>query len=363
MQIMKMAASTEDQNMKQAMVNLFAFMGVPPNGSLEAGLFPETGATANTPPTCVITSPVNGATLSSSTINITGTASVPVDAVLSGVELSFDGGTTWYPASGTTNWTYSWNPTTQGTTVIKVRGWDDLGNISVPGPVGSSDCISVNFNGPSVYSVFLPNQPGADPQNGSGLSLEVGMRFSSNADGFITSLKYYKIAGTTGLHTGHLWANIGGAPLVTVDFTNETASGWQTATLTTPFAITANTLYIVSYFSPSGQYPSSSLNYFTSDVVNGALTAPAANNGLYIYSATPAFPNSFTLTNYWVDVNFATALGPDVIQPTVISINPLNNATGVPITTIPSAGFSEALDVLTVNSNTFTLTAGEIPLW
>ena len=69
------------------------------------------------------------------------------------------------------------------------------------------------------------------------------------------------------------------------------------------------------------------------------------------------------LTNYWADVIFTTALGPDLIPPSVITISPLNNATGVPVTTIPSAGFSEALDVLTVNSNTFMLACRETLLW
>jgi hypothetical protein len=35
---------------------------------------------------------------------------------------------------------------------------------------------------------------------------------------------------------------------------NETASGWQTVTLSTPVAITANTIYVVSYFSPNGDF-------------------------------------------------------------------------------------------------------------
>jgi len=358
--------SVEDLNMKQAMVNLFAYMGVPPvAGQLENGLFYETGATSSIPPVSVITSPVNGAALSSSTVTITGTASAPADAVLFGIEISVDGGTTWNQASGAANWSFSWNPPAPGTYTIKVRGWDDLGNVEVPGtvPVEFSNCISVTFNGPSVFSVFLPNQPGADPQNGTGLPLEVGMRFRSNADGYIISLKYYKIAGTTGVHTGNLWANGGSTPLVSATFINETLSGWQTVTLPTPYPITANTLYVVSYFSPSGQYPSSSLNYFTSDVVNGPLTAPAANNGLYIYNATSAYPSASTLTNYWVDVTFSTTLGADEIPPSVLTISPINNAPGVPITIHPSVAFSEPLDPETVNSNTFILTGpGSTPV-
>jgi hypothetical protein len=117
--------------------------------------------------------------------------------------------------------------------------------MEVPGPVGSSNCISVTFNGPSMYSVFLPNQPPGSPSSGSGNPLEIGMKFKSSEDGYISALKYYKNAGTTGEHIGNLWTE-SGTNLASVVFTNETSFGWQVAFLPTPTAITANTIYIVS---------------------------------------------------------------------------------------------------------------------
>ena len=67
-------------------------------------------------------------------------------------------------------------------------------------------------------------------------------------------------------------------------------------------AISANTLYVASYFAPQGFY-SADGNYFANAHVSGTLTAPAnagaGGNGVYVYSATSKFPNSnFNATNY-----------------------------------------------------------------
>ena len=56
-----------------------------------------------------------------------------------------------------------------------------------------------------------------------GQSIEVGTKFRADTAGYITSLRYYKGAGDTDTHVGHLWASTGGAPLATVTFTGGTA--------------------------------------------------------------------------------------------------------------------------------------------
>src|SRR3954468_17267015 len=76
--------------------------------------------------------------------------------------------------------------------------------------------------------------------------IEVGMKFRSNANGYITALRFYKQPNNTGTHVGHLW-NASGQQLAEATFTNETGSGWQEQALTTPVQITANTTYVVSY--------------------------------------------------------------------------------------------------------------------
>ncbi|MBL8728038.1 MAG: DUF4082 domain-containing protein [Planctomycetes bacterium] len=190
------------------------------------------------------------------------------------------------------------------------------------------------------------------------VGMELGMRFRTDVDGFVTALRYYKPAGATGTHTGHLWTGTG-TQLAQQVFTGETASGWQEVTLTTPVAVTANTTYVVSYFSASGDY-TSTLNYFTQPtagpLVHGLADGFDGTNGLYLYTAAPAFPTQgFQSSNYWADVVFATATGPDVTPPTVTDRAPPANATAVPIGTTVTVTFSEQLDPLTVDGTTFEL--------
>ena len=83
--------------------------------------------------------------------------------------------------------------------------------------------------------------------------LEVGMKFTSNVGGYITGLRFYKGVGGKGTHIGNLWS-INGTNLASATFIDETASGWQTVTFSSPVAITANTIYVVSYFSPNGDF-------------------------------------------------------------------------------------------------------------
>ncbi len=95
--------------------------------------------------------------------------------------------------------------------------------------------------------------------------------------------------------------------LGSVTFTNETASGWQQATLATPIALSAATSYVVSYHT-SGFY-SADYNFFATAFSNGPLTAAAsssgAGNGLYIYGQTSSFPTTSSKSaNYWVDLSF-----------------------------------------------------------
>src|SRR6478609_8831500 len=96
--------------------------------------------------------------------------------------------------------------------------------------------------------------------------VNLGVRFTSSSAGFITGIKYYKGVNDTGSHTGSLWS-ASGTLLATATFTNETASGWQTVTFSSPVAITSQTTYVASFHS-NGHYVSTS-NYFSTDHVSG----------------------------------------------------------------------------------------------
>ncbi len=81
-----------DVRMKQATVNLFADMGAQPD-TLQSGLVATTASTDIAPPTSTITAPANGASFTAGTpITITGTAAESGGGLLSGVEVSTNGG-------------------------------------------------------------------------------------------------------------------------------------------------------------------------------------------------------------------------------------------------------------------------------
>ena len=124
--------ATTDVRMQQATVNLFADMGVQP-ATLQAGLTAATASADATAPSSTITAPAAGSNLPPGTaVTITGTAADAGGGVVAGVEVSVDGGTTWHPATGQANWSYSWTPAASGSVTIKSRAVDDSGNLESP---------------------------------------------------------------------------------------------------------------------------------------------------------------------------------------------------------------------------------------
>jgi hypothetical protein len=141
-------------------------------------------------------------------------------------------------------------------------------------------------------------------------AVELGTAFTPTKDGTITAIRFYKGTGNAGTHVGRVWS-FTGQQLASVTFTGETPTGWQSAQLTQPLAVTAGTTYVVSYLAPQGHY-SHTAGFFTSPLTNGDLTAPAGKNGRYLYGAAGGFPvYDHQSTSYFVDVSFVAA------QPTI----------------------------------------------
>jgi hypothetical protein len=148
--------------------------------------------------------------------------------------------------------------------------------------------------------------------SGDSSALEVGVKFTSDTNGLVTGLRFYKAAANTGTHIGTLWAS-DGTLLGQVTFANETASGWQEADFPHPIAISANTTYVGAYFAPNGHYSVTSPG-FSSAVDSPPLHAVAnatSANGVYSYSSSSTFPtSSFNASNYWVDVMVGSLAAP-----------------------------------------------------
>jgi hypothetical protein len=354
-----------DPDLQQATINLLADMGAQPT-TLMPGMVAATQTTDNTKPISIISSPINGASVPvNQALTIEGTASD--NAEVATIELSLDGGTTWQVVSeaGTT-WQFTWTPTSQGNVTIKVRAVDDSGNIENEGtaPAANAITITVGAAAPAECpcTVFEPVQV-PDENNlrdaGGINGIVLGMRFQPEVDGFINAIRFYKSSNNTDVHTGKIWSNTG-TMLAEVTFTGEPASGWVEQALNTPLAVTANTVYVVSYHSPTGYY-SKTGNFFSSDVVNSPLIAPqdgspAGSNGAYIYSSSHTFPNtSFQADNYWVDVVFDNELAPDTDPPGISSSKPVNGGTNFAIDGSLTVRFDEAMDASTITSTTLEL--------
>jgi hypothetical protein len=100
--------------------------------------------------------------------------------------------------------------------------------------------------------------------------------------------------------------------------------------LSSPVAVSPGVTYIASYHSSA--YFAINSNYFTSAVVNGPLRGLSNGedgaNGVYIYSASSAFPNnSGNGSNYWADVVFNTSIN-DNTPPAITSISATPNTDG-----------------------------------
>jgi len=134
-------------------------------------------------------------------------------------------------------------------------------------------------------------------------AVELGVSFVPSVAGTVTAIRFYKGPGNTGTHTGSLWS-ASGVRLATGTFTSETAEGWQTMNLATPYALSAGTTYVVSYLAPSGRYAATG-KFFANGYSSGPLSVPAAGNGRYRYGVGGGFPTTtFNSTNYFVGVVF-----------------------------------------------------------
>jgi hypothetical protein len=204
-----------------------------------------------------------------------------------------------------------------GTTyTASIQGTDLWGN-AMSAPYTWS--FTTNSAPPSVVcpcSVWPDNPTPQIVHPGDPTPIEVGMRFTSAVSGQVTGVRYYQGPANTGTHYGRLWTN-SGQLLATGTFAADSTQGWKTLTFATPVDIAANTVYVVSYYAPVGQYAVNPA-YFTAARTNYPLTALASTagqlNGLYRYGTqtldNPTMPtNSYNAGNYWVDVVFTSSGG------------------------------------------------------
>ncbi|MEN3356646.1 MAG: hypothetical protein V7637_628, partial [Mycobacteriales bacterium] len=213
-------------------------------------------------------------------------------------------------------------------------------------------------------SIWSASTTPADPADADSAAVEVGVKFRSDVDGAIAGVRFYKGAGNTGVHVGHLWTAAGGI-LATATFSGEGATGWQQVLFPTPVAITAGTTYVASYYAPVGRYAADS-GYFATGVDNAPLHALADGvdgaSGIYRYGTGGGFPsNTWHSANYWVDVVFTTS-AVDTSPPAVSTTAPGGAATGVPLSSPVSASFSEDVQPGSIDFTLRNPAGGAVPV-
>ena len=308
-----------DANVQQAMVNLFADMGVQPQ-TLQADLLPATASIDFTAPTSTMNA-VGGTVLEGDRVTLTGHMA-DVGGRVAAVEVSTDGGTSWWAASfdGTAGtWSYTWTAPSAGTYELLARSVDDSLNMGY-----ASAARSVTVGEASQVRLFATDEtppPLPEDWDPSQVAVccnicivhvfgpaEVGVKFTSERSGTISSIMFYKDSRNTGEHVAHLWA-ADGTLLATATFTAETESGWQQVTFAQPVTIAANMVYIASYSTTSGIYLASHGTYFAEAHTSGPLTAlrsdwqTGPNGVIGDAGSLPGGPVQSSM-NYWVDVVF-----------------------------------------------------------
>ena len=228
--------------------------------------------------------------------------------------------------------------------------------MSIPLVLAVSGGATANAAPVSVFSGFsAPNTVSSDVN-----AVELGMKFRSSVAGTVTAISYFKATGApVATKSGHLWSATGQL-LASVLFSNETASGWQQAALSSPVDIAAATTYVVSYYAPKGGYTSTH-NYFTTTIVNGPLTVPATGNDVFCYARAACFPNqTYTASNYYVDLVFVPATDPvtaPTTVPSTLAPSTVPTTTPAPTSTVATTTTTQATTTTTAATTTTTATS------
>ncbi len=111
-------------------------------------------------PVSTITSPKNGVITYSDGSGITITGMSSALNGISFVEVSTDGGTTWQTATGTTSWSYTWNPPQKGLYIIMSRATDSQGKIET---IVNCQLVRAVFKYVPISVTLAPNQPDSTP--------------------------------------------------------------------------------------------------------------------------------------------------------------------------------------------------------
>ena len=199
--------------------------------------------------------------------------------------------------------------------------------------VGAVVFTTASASATSSTTIWGQSKPVAVSLDQDKTGAELGTTFTPATDGRVTAIRFYKLVGQTGTHTGSIWAP-NGTRLATVAFTNESSTGWQTASLKKPVALKSGTNYTVSYRVPAGGRYATTAN-FTGKSESSVLKVSQRDSGVYSYRAPGTYPLSkWHSSQYWADVNFVPGGSGGSSQPAPPkSATPLPSSTSTPTPT------------------------------
>lgn len=132
--------------------------------------------------------------------------------------------------------------------------------------------------------------------------VNLGVVFEVDEPGLIHGIRIWRRELDANGAVGALY-NYSGDLLASADFPDDEL-GWIFAEFDEPVSIANFTSYIAAYHSPDGRFVSSP-NFFDEDYESGHFVLPNGGNGRYAYDGSLIFPtNSFSDSNYWVDVRY-----------------------------------------------------------
>jgi hypothetical protein len=159
----------------------------------------------------------------------------------------------------------------------------------------------------TTESVFGTSAPSAQTTPDDD-ALTIGLKFTATSPGSITAIRFFKGAGNSGPHVGAIYSSTGDQ-LARATATNETATGWQTATLSTPVEAKDGATYTAAMYLPAGHFSFS--RWYDWPVERPNLTG---RSGTFSYGAGLRYPNqTYADSNYFVDVSFVP--GTVVVSP------------------------------------------------
>ncbi|HSU66182.1 MAG TPA: DUF4082 domain-containing protein [Tepidisphaeraceae bacterium] len=205
-------------------------------------------------------------------------------------------------------------------TQYPARGPNDIVSTSTTVTGGSSASVFGSSDAPSGG-----NQNVFDPLiQGTG-GVELGVKFQTSTNGYISGVRFWKGSSNGGTHTGELWST-SGQLLATATFNNESSSGWQQVNFSNPVAVSAGTTYIAAYHTNS-PYIAYNPGMQSSSQSNGTVTllsSGSSQNSVYAYGGSQ-FPGTYNgqSASYWVDVVFSASGAPTPVPtPTPTPVPP-----------------------------------------